>query len=261
MIIFFSGTGNTKHCATMLAKLLGEQLMPLSVSHLSDPRSAHISSEDGRVIWMFPTYSWGIPVRLAQLMKYAHFDFAADAVHWMVTTCGDDIGCTADQWRKIFAHRGCKTATAFSVQMPNTYTFMKGYDVDSFELAEAKVFEAQARVEYVAQVIGKGEKIADMVTRGKFPWIKSHIIYHYFNKFCTSPKPFTADDKCTKCGLCQRTCPMDNISPNNGKPMWGENCLLCSRCYHICPHQAVQYGKQTRNKGQHRLFVTHLTRE
>lgn len=244
----------------MLANLLGEQLLPLSADHLNAPKSARISSTDYRIIWMFPTYSWGIPVQIARIMKHAMLNFPADATHWMITTCGDDIGCTAQQWRKIMTRRGFSTAMAFSVQMPNTYTFMKGYDVDSLELAEAKVFESQARIEHIAQIISHGAVLPDQVTRGRFAWFKSHIIYPYFNAFCTSPKPFHAIDNCTNCGLCQRSCPVQNISHGDDNlPHWNRNCLLCSRCYHICPQQAVQYGKQTITKGQHRLFITRLT--
>ncbi len=45
-----------------------------------------------------------------------------------------------------------------------------------------------------------------------------------------------ADDKCTKCGLCQKACPVDIAvykTPNSPE------CIRCGRCKSVCPHSAV----------------------
>lgn len=259
MIYYFSGTGNTKYCATKLSNILGDEITPITVAHLRSPNDARFSTSDKRVIWMFPTYSWGMPKQIANLLEQATFHFADDAVQWMVTTCGDDIGLTASQWRNIIRSRDLCAGTAFSVQMPNTYTFMKGFDVDSAELANEKVQKSQATIQNIAAIISKGDIVKDQVTKGSFAWFKTAIIYPIFNLLYTSPKPFCTNDDCNKCGLCRRTCPMENIGFDpDGKPKWNDNCMLCSRCYHICPQHAVQYGNKTRNKGQQRTFVRDL---
>lgn len=256
MIYYFSGTGNTKYCAGKLAEMLGEKMVSITVAQLRSPNDALLSTDDKRIIWMFPTYSWGMPRQIANLLKCATFKMPADAVHWMVTTCGDDIGLTAKQWRKLMYENDFIDGTAFSVIMPNTYTFMKGYDVDSEALANEKIAKSQQTLENIAAIIAEGHVVKDQVVTGKFAWFKSKIVYPIFNKFYTSPRPFYATDECSKCGLCRRACPMENIAFNSqGKPRWSSNCMLCSRCYHICPKHAVQYGKETQNKGQHRTFI------
>ncbi|MFW5518323.1 MAG: ferredoxin, partial [Segatella copri] len=30
-----------------------------------------------------------------------------------------------------------------------------------------------------------------------------------------------------------------------------KDCLTCFTCYHHCPHHAIEFGKQTRKKGQY----------
>ncbi len=259
MIIYFSGTGNTKYCALKLSSVLGDAMQQITVAHLTEPGSSRLKTTDKRVIWMFPTYSWGIPKQIARVMKKAHLDMPEDAQHWMVTTCGDDIGKTADQWRRIMRGRGCRVATAFSVQMPNTYTFMKGFDVDSKEVEQAKLEAAAPRLSNIANIIASGTKVADDVVEGKYAYLKTAIVYRLFNLFCMSPKPFMADDKCTNCGLCMRMCPMENIVPGaNNKPYWRDVCMQCSRCYHICAKHAVQYGNATKDKGQSRSCINTL---
>lgn len=73
-----------------------------------------------------------------------------------------------------------------------------------------------------------------------------------------SPKPFRHTEKCTSCGLCSRSCPMENIAMKPGGPEWGKHCALCLRCYHICPTHAVAYGKATDGKGQYICPEAHL---
>jgi len=57
-----------------------------------------------------------------------------------------------------------------------------------------------------------------------------------------------ADDACTRCGLCARICPAGNITMGSDGPVFGDRCLLCLRCLHHCPAQAVQIASWTRGK-------------
>jgi len=51
------------------------------------------------------------------------------------------------------------------------------------------------------------------------------------------------DDKCTKCNLCIKRCPTQNISRDeNGKMHFRHNCLMCMRCSLYCPTDAIHIG-------------------
>ena len=131
---------------------------------------------------------------------------------------------------------------------------MKGFDVDSKEIEQQKIAKSITRVEDIAQKIASCE-IVDDVVRGNWPWTKTAIIYPYFKRYCMSPRPFHATDKCTSCGKCEKTCPLNNIVMINNRPNWHDNCALCLRCYHICPAHAVAYGKATKGKGQYKSLI------
>jgi ferredoxin len=254
MIIFFSGTGNTKKAALALAEKLGDSAIQLSAETLTDPASATLRVTDGRIIWMFPTYSWGVPPVVKRFIMEATISGAADAEHWMVTTCGDDVGQTDRMWRRLMTLRGYRTVGAFSVIMPNTYVCMKGFDVDSPELTQSKLNAMDQRIDLIAKRIETGDT-SDDLTRGSFAWFKTAVIYPWFVKFDMSPKGFSATDDCTGCGKCRRHCPMGNIkSDKDGRPVWGENCAFCLGCYHVCPCHSVAYGKTTRTKGQKTVY-------
>jgi ferredoxin len=48
-------------------------------------------------------------------------------------------------------------------------------------------------------------------------------------------------DKCEKCGVCEKACPMDihEIGTEHGKKAFHEDCTLCGRCAEYCPDDDV----------------------
>ncbi|MFW5769484.1 MAG: 4Fe-4S binding protein, partial [Spirochaetota bacterium] len=49
-------------------------------------------------------------------------------------------------------------------------------------------------------------------------------------------------DKCTDCGLCERSCPMDVpilSFKTQGCRVLSTECILCHRCTSVCPNKAV----------------------
>lgn len=279
MILWFSGTGNSRYAAMQLAARLGDKAVQMTPSLPEQPLC--LPEGDSRVIWVCPVYSWGIPPYVRSII--ACLDLKANGsapTHHLVLTCGDDCGLAADMWRSDLSHRGWKTAAAYSVTMPNNYVCLKGFDVDSPALRDAKLAAAPARLDAVAKAINAATEAeakarayvtADDLVRGRFAWIKTRIIYPWFVRHAMSPRPFRSTEACISCGKCAAICPLDNITmvlppadstnpvtdKQNGNrrprrsPDWGENCAGCLACYHVCPRHAVMYGNSTLNKGQY----------
>lgn len=251
MVICFSGTGNSLAVAKRISAALGLPLVKLEGELLLDPAASILKGAGDTVVWVFPVYSWGIPPVVANVIDNIGIESAAGAGHHLAITCGDDAGLTARQWRRAIGRRGWRAASATSVEMPNTYVLMKGFDVDPKEVERRKLADAPARTDEAIRRIAAGAT-DDRVTRGSFAWIKSRVIYPWFKRYAMSPKPFHATDACIGCGRCAASCPMLNISMTaERRPSWDSRCALCLKCYHLCPVHAVAYGRATLTKGQY----------
>lgn len=246
MILWFSGTGNSAAVAGQLAAVLGDKCVRMDLRS----GSPLPSPDENRIIWVMPVHSWGMPKAVARYIRDVRITNAEKARHFLVATCGDDAGLTHHRWRKALKRRSWRGIAAHTVEMPNTYVLLPGFDTDTPVQAEAKVSAMPGRIKRIAHAIKCSSNI-DNVVKGRFAWIKTYIIYPFFMRFMTSPRPFAADENCIGCQKCAKICPLGNISfDGDMKPEWGKRCTLCLGCYHVCPKNAVRYGKASSGKGQ-----------
>jgi ferredoxin len=71
-------------------------------------------------------------------------------------------------------------------------------------------------------------------------------LYHAFMGFLKTR--FRADERCEGCGLCEQLCPVGNVGLHDGHPQFAGHCMLCMRCIHACPREAIQIGRLTVDK-------------
>jgi len=53
------------------------------------------------------------------------------------------------------------------------------------------------------------------------------------------------EEKCKLCNICVKECPSDNISIEDGKIKFSNDCLACGRCIHVCPFNAYKVKKKS----------------
>lgn len=251
MIFYFSGTGNSKYVATVLAKELGERLVHIGEAMTEGLYSYELEPEEN-VGMVFPTYSWGpAPVVLAFMKRLSVKGGDESTYCYMVTTCGDDIGETVDIWKSSLPGN-LRGSAAFSIQMPNNYIILPGFDTDPKSLEKEKIERSAQRIAKVKDMISARTETVDVVT-GSWKRIKSRVIRPFFLRHLMSDRRFCVDEEaCTSCGLCVRSCPVNNLtSGSDGIPVWNHHCAMCLSCIHRCPRRAIQYGKTTVKKGRY----------
>ncbi len=250
MIVWFSGTGNSRLVAERLAERFGEDLLRIDADY---PQRIQSAGSQKRIIWVCPVYGWRVPPVVENAVRQMPQEVGRQADHWLVVTCGDDVGETPRYWRKLLAGREWRSCAVFSVQMPNTYVFLPGFNTDSPEVVSSKLNSMPDKVDSISRAISGNEYDVDWVCPGAFPAIKSRVLWHPFHRWLMQPSGFhVSAGQCIGCGKCVRICPMKNIklSESDRLPQWGSACAFCTACYQICPSHAVIYGIWSKNKGQ-----------
>ena len=248
MIFYFSGTGNSFWAAKKLADSFGEQLIPITEAlKENNNKEYHLSKGESFGI-VFPIYSWGPPQLVSEFLKKIRLSETPE-YSYFVCTCGDDTGKVTEVLQKN-VQKKLKFQAGYSIIMPNTYVCMSGFDVDSKQEEERKLQEAEVRIRQVTDLLSKRTKEFDC-NEGSMPWVKTYIIRPLFNRFFIAPQKFRVSSECISCGKCVKVCPLHNISMCNKRPAWDKNCTMCLACYHSCPKHAVEYGNETKEKGQY----------
>lgn len=253
MILYFSGTGNTKWAATALSEKTGEKL--INITDVANTDVSYKLEEGERLGFCFPVHGWRPPLIVRKFIKRLSVINPEGHYCYVLCTTGDNVGEAIDIFEKDLGKKGIHLDSAFSLIMPESYVGLPFMDVDTPEKEKQKKRKAAEDLERFAEMITERKKgIRDLVI-GRWPKINSRLIGSCFVKYLITDKPFyVAEDKCIKCGKCAEACPVNDIIWSKGSmPKWKHNgsCLSCFACYHHCPKHAIEYGKRTKNKGQY----------
>ena len=96
----------------------------------------------------------------------------------------------------------------------------------------------------------RAERIADDILSGARRRPAPLLIDRLFSKLGEMEKPFArsfgrkikTSEACRGCGWCAEHCPAGNISTENGRAVFGNNCHLCLCCIYGCPCKALSPG-------------------
>lgn len=255
MILYFSGTGNSRWIACELARATGDEAIDvIDVGRMldrtgdaapdSDATPALDLSGESRIGIVFPIYSWGIPEPMITFLKQT--SIPESAFVYGVCTCGSEAGLAMDDLAELVP-----LDSAYSIAMPNNYIIAA--DVEPLDVARAKIDDARKAVSAIAAEVLE-RHATRRVNVGSLPFLKSRLANKGFNQFARSTKPFSVTNACIGCGLCARRCPSRSIEMRNGRPAWtSATCFQCLRCINECPQAAIQHGKATEGRGRYSL--------
>ena len=241
MIVYFSGTGNSRYCAQKLASELGDELRD-AAGYIQNQIAADLISGNP---WVFvcPVYAWQMPRVFENFIRSGSFAGSEDT--YFVFTCGGDMACAAERAKELCEALGLRYRGALEVRMPDNYIVM--FKVPEAEKCAEIIAAAQPTLDAAIAHIRLGENLPEKKT-GFMDRFKSNAINKGFYKMYVKSKGFCVSDACIGCGKCARHCPLANIELRDGKPHWGENCTQCMACICGCPTTAIEYGKSTVGK-------------
>lgn len=246
MVLYFSGTGNSRYVAGRVARALGEPLCSLNERIKAGDYSPVETGE--RLIVVTPTYAWRIPRLVGDWLQKTKFPGAKRV--WFLMTCGSEIGNAEKYNRALSREMGLSYMGTAQVVMPENYIAL--FRVPGVEESRQIVTRAEPDIDRAIAALAAGEAFAPP-RNNLYDRVVSGPVNPVFYALVVKDRAFAAGATCTGCGRCAQLCPTNNIVLRSGKPVWGGNCTHCMACISYCPTEAIEYGKKSVGKPRYRL--------
>lgn len=244
MIVYFSGTGNSRLVARELATLMNETLFSVNdwQKRPNEQKEKELPSSSPYV-FVVPTYAWKIPPLFSEFLKTVQWSQGQHA--YFIMTCGDNIARASHYNQKKCKKIGLDYKGTFRLVMPENYIAL--FNTPDRDKAVDIIQKALAHLPSIAKTIEERSPFKKLPYRiGDF--LSSSFIHWLFFRFIVNDKKYYVTEKCVKCGLCARRCPTNNIDMVERKPVWLHHCTHCMACIGGCPVRAIEYGKVTKNR-------------
>jgi NAD-dependent dihydropyrimidine dehydrogenase PreA subunit/flavodoxin len=244
-IHYFTGTGNTAHSVKLISEKLREKGNEVNIIQVRKGIKPPVEVPDFHII-AFPVLSWAAPVLMKKYVSEMPFSGKAKtailAVNGAIIYNGKLVkgytGQALEQLEHTLRKKKYDLFLSGNASFPDNWTQFtnpcKPEDIKAiFPIGESEV---QAFVEKFLA----GTK--ELYRCGFWNIVWSNIVANLFGYVGRRAlgKFYIADEHCTNCGICEKSCPVDAIKKGKEKPWWGTTCEDCNRCINICPEKAIQ---------------------
>lgn len=247
MILYFTGTGNSKYVAKQIAKVTGDEIISMN-DRIKEGRYDTLSSTRPYV-FVVPTYAWRIPRIVENFINKTSLEGNKKA--YFLMTCGTETGNAVHYLKKLCLDKGLEFMGNATIIMPENYIAM--YPVPDQEESWKIIKNAEPSIQKAAECI-KNEKSfqPEKITTA---WkIQSKLINPVFYSVFVKDKGFYSTPSCISCAKCVKVCPVNNVQLVDKKPVWNGNCTHCMACICACPKEAIEY--KNKSQGKPRYYIT-----
>ena len=151
MILYFTGTGNSKFVADFLADKLNDKT--LSLNSVLKNNQKLVCNSDNPFVITAPIYAWRLPHKIEELIKNA--EFTGNKNVYFVVTMGENSGNADKYIEKILTEKGLNLAGYIGVSMQNNYLVME------------KMPDITVVNQHIENIFPKLEYIADSIRNNK----------------------------------------------------------------------------------------------
>ena len=230
-IFYYSSTGNSLDVANNLSKHID------STIYFIPSVNVRVLEQYERIILVTPIYSFGLPTPVKKFIE--EINCYVDKQYFCILHYGGFSGNAMYFTQNFFQSNELPLQAIYKMKMPENFTTVT--TVPAFYIKHTLKKEK-----------GSVDKIAKSILLNQRKVVRKNIFsfldkIHWKNAESWSglAQNYTVTDDCISCGYCSKICTQKNIEVNNGKPVFGNNCIACLGCYHRCPKTAINYGDKT----------------
>lgn len=227
-IFYFTTTGNS----LAVARAIGGELLSVSEAVKSQRQ---LWTDDEAIGLVCPVYFGALPRPVSHWLE--RIELTAP-YKFLVLTCGNTPS--------LAVREGHGWDYVASIRMVDNYFPMFDVGKQIRDLLSKHVGWHLSKI---------AEDIANRVRHRESVTLYGRIAGWCMGLFPLSPEAYRRfyiePDRCTRCGICERICPIGNITIAD-LPEIHSGCLTCGACYHNCPSAAIRYrGEKSRVQYRH----------
>jgi len=255
-LYYFSGTGNSLFIAkTIQEGILEERCavtgirndMDIVVAILPIQKFANckaINDQSDIVGIIYPTYFLDAPDVVKQFAR--KLTIRKGCYLFLYSSYGETLGNALHNMNRLFEPG--QVRANYEVVLP-----------DNSIIFESKKEEIPKMLEAGETIIrSHAREIYHQIITPQSPYsLQHHLAANVMKPFARRGLGFKKlkvnQEKCNHCGLCEKLCPMRNISMANNlsiskTPAFGKACESCFSCVHYCPQEAIRYQRMSKKK-------------
>lgn len=243
-IYYFTGTGNSLKIARDIAHRMPDCELRHMAAALRDAGGSRIAADKLGIV--FPVYVEGLPRIVERCVR--SLEISPQTYIFAVANYGGSAGGSLVQLEQMLNEKECRIAAAFGLKMPDNtqILFPPGSEGEQRRDLERAAKAIDALAQTVCRGADSGAALLQAARRQPgCVWQRPE-----FDPAKMAAK-FFADAQCDGCGICEKVCPVANVTMVDGRPRWLDRCELCLACMQWCPQRAIQSGARSAGWGRY----------
>lgn len=238
LLIYYSGTGNTKYLTEKLENRL-KDFYDVDVYRINPLKMERLDLNKYDLIGIsYPIYGFNLPSKVHKFFKRQKFNKSQKV--FIYKNSGEtyrENDSSSLVLRKIIKRQ--------KANLTNEYHFIMPYNIH-FRFDEKLVKEMLIMDDKLIDILVK--EVTENIPNIKKYKLRNNFINHLFRlTYIGGPINvgfYKVDKKkCIKCGLCIKGCQMNNIYFNKkGEIKFHHKCMMCMHCTLNCPKDAIKMG-------------------
>ena len=233
--IYFSGTGNSKYAAELFCKEYDKESRAYSIE---DKEALTAVSDAELIIFAYPVQFSTVPKIMRDFVT-DHSELWMNKKVFIIATMGLFSGDGSGMLGRLLQRYGAKVIGGLHLKMPDSIADEKVLK-RPLEKNKELVKQANRKINDSVKRLRDGkptqEGIGAMYRLAGFFGQRAYF-GHKTRNYSSKLKVDT--NKCIGCGVCEKLCPMKNISIKEQKAVSSDRCTMCYRCINKCPKQAL----------------------
>ena len=204
-----------------------------------DEGCSELLKRHGDIILAYPVYFSDLPQIVREFICENSANFRGKNVFIIATMeifSGDGAGCAA----RILRRAGAKITGGVHVKMP---AFILDVAIFSYSAQknERLIKEANAKLERASEAFAAGKPLQEVGILCRIAGLlRQRLWMKIWDKTpFAKRKPSLDTARCSGCGECAKSCPMQNTKIAHGKARFGERCTICYRCVNKCGQEVI----------------------